>query len=150
MKNYYIAYGSNLNLEQMARRCPTAKVVGTTMLEDYQLTFRRVATIEPQKGSFVPVAIWEIDKLSEIALDRYEGYPRLYRKEYLEIELNGERKQALVYIMNIGEPQYPDSNYFNVIRQGYNDVGLDTTPLELALKDTEERIKLLDRRWQNN
>lgn len=24
---YYIAYGSNLNLEQMARRCPTAKVV---------------------------------------------------------------------------------------------------------------------------
>ena len=25
----YIAYGSNLNLEQMKRRCPTAEVVGT-------------------------------------------------------------------------------------------------------------------------
>ena len=28
----YIAYGSNLNLRQMARRCPTAKVVGTALL----------------------------------------------------------------------------------------------------------------------
>ena len=25
---FYIAYGSNLNLEQMANRCPTARVVG--------------------------------------------------------------------------------------------------------------------------
>ena len=40
----YVAYGSNLNLEQMARRCPTAKVVGIGVLKDYQLTFRRVAT----------------------------------------------------------------------------------------------------------
>lgn len=141
MKKLYIAYGSNLNLEQMARRCPTARVVGTTMLEDYQLTFRRVATIEPEKGSCVPVAVWEIDKPSEIALDRYEGYPRLYRKEYLDIEINGERKQALVYIMNIGEPQYPDSHYYGVILQGYHDVGLDPTHLENALKDTERRMR---------
>ena len=46
----YVAYGSNLNLEQMARRCPKAKVVGIGNLKDYQLTFRRVATIEPEKG----------------------------------------------------------------------------------------------------
>ena len=31
MKNkLYIAYGSNLNLPQMAGRCPTAKVVGAS------------------------------------------------------------------------------------------------------------------------
>ena len=102
----YIAYGSNLNLEQIARRCPTARVIGTTNLKDYKLTFRRVATIEPQKDSIVPVAIWEIDAKSEKALDLYEGYPRLYRKEYLDIELNGEKTKALVYIMNIGEPQW--------------------------------------------
>ena len=29
MKKYYIAYGSNLNVEQMRYRCPDAKVVGT-------------------------------------------------------------------------------------------------------------------------
>ena len=37
---YYIAYGSNLNLEQMARRCPTAKMIGSTTLKNYRLMFR--------------------------------------------------------------------------------------------------------------
>lgn len=61
----YIAYGSNLNLEQMAFRCPTAKVVGKSELKDYELLFRggrrgAVATVEPKEGSTVPVLIWEI------------------------------------------------------------------------------------------
>ena len=30
----YIAYGSNLNLPQMERRCPTAKVVGTSEIKN--------------------------------------------------------------------------------------------------------------------
>ena len=137
----YIAYGSNLNLEQMSMRCPTAKVVGTTLLKDYQLTFRNVATIEPKVGSVVPVAVWEIDEISERALDRYEGYPRLYRKEYLDIELNGKKEKALVYIMNIGEPAYPGRGYYDVILQGYYDVGLDTAYLEDAIKDTYKRMQ---------
>ena len=31
-KRYYIAYGSNLSVEQMAQRCPDAKVVGLAAL----------------------------------------------------------------------------------------------------------------------
>lgn len=27
-KKYYIAYGSNLSVEQMAQRCPDARIVG--------------------------------------------------------------------------------------------------------------------------
>jgi len=35
MKNkLYIAYGSNLNLPQMAHRCPSAKVVGASEIKD--------------------------------------------------------------------------------------------------------------------
>ena len=30
-KRLYIAYGSNINLEQMANRCPNSKVVGKEM-----------------------------------------------------------------------------------------------------------------------
>jgi len=41
----YIAYGSNLNLKQMAHRCPTAKVVGTAMLHNWRLAFYSVATV---------------------------------------------------------------------------------------------------------
>jgi hypothetical protein len=61
----YLAYGSNLNLRQMAYRCPTAKVLGSAKLTGYRLLFRggnggAVATIEKQKGESVPVMLWRI------------------------------------------------------------------------------------------
>jgi gamma-glutamylcyclotransferase (GGCT)/AIG2-like uncharacterized protein YtfP len=137
----YIAYGSNLNLKQMAMRCPTAKVVGTAMLKDYQLTFRGVATIVPKAGAITPVAVWDIDEQSERALDRYEGYPHLYRKEYLEIECNGNLMKVLVYVMNSCHPSLPSMRYYEAIREGYMDTGLDESFLIGALEDTEQRIK---------
>ncbi len=137
----YIAYGSNLNLRQMARRCPTAKVVGTAMLEDYQLTFRGVATIEKQQGAMTPVAVWEIDRENEKALDIYEGYPHLYRKEEVEIICNGKQLKAMVYIMNEGSARLPNISYFETIREGYKDVGLDESFLIGAIEDTEKKIK---------
>ena len=36
----YFAYGSNINLDQMAQRCPDAQVVGPVTLENYELLFR--------------------------------------------------------------------------------------------------------------
>ncbi len=51
----YFAYGSNINLNQMAYRCPAAEVVGPMVLNDYKLLFRGnyrgngVATIAPHK-----------------------------------------------------------------------------------------------------
>ena len=137
MNKYYVAYGSNLNLEQMKRRCPTAKVVGTCHLTGYQLLFQRVATIVPRPGTEVPVAIWEIDDACEQALDRYEGFPYLYRKEYLPVTVNGETVDAMVYIMNTGAPQQPPRSYLNTILQGYIDCSLDTHFLEEALIYTD-------------
>ena len=37
---YYLAYGSNLNLNEMKVRCPSAKMIGSTILKDYELIFR--------------------------------------------------------------------------------------------------------------
>ena len=34
----YFAYGSNINLEQMAWRCPGAEVFGPAVLEGYEAT----------------------------------------------------------------------------------------------------------------
>jgi gamma-glutamylcyclotransferase (GGCT)/AIG2-like uncharacterized protein YtfP len=137
----YIAYGSNLNLRQMARRCPTAKVVGTALLKDWQLTFRGVATLEPQPGAITPVAVWEIDDIAEYALDRYEGYPHLYRKEFLEVECNGAWMKCLVYLMNGCQANMPSISYYETIQEGYRDVGLDESFLIGALEDTSLRMK---------
>ena len=80
MKKLYIAYGSNMDEEQMAFRCPTATLVGTAIVEGYELIFKgsrtgSYATIEPKEGSIVPVLVWEIGQMDERRLDYYEGYP---------------------------------------------------------------------------
>ena len=74
-KNYiaYVAYGSNLSVEQMAIRCPDAKMIGTGKIRDYKLVFRFHADIEKSKGSYVPVLVWKISEVDEKRLDIYEG-----------------------------------------------------------------------------
>lgn len=140
----YIAYGSNLNLEQMAYRCPTAEVVGTAVLRDWRLWFRggnggAVATVEREKGWKVPVLIWKIQPQDEQALDRYEGFPFLYRKETLRLTVNGKRVRAMVYIMNEKGRPYgtPSAGYLDTIRKGYESAGFDSNILAHAVKDSE-------------
>ena len=132
-KRLYLAYGSNINLEQMARRCPNSKVIGTAMIPDYELEFRGVATIVPKKGAEVPVLMWEIDQQDEINLNRYEGFPRLYRKEIFEIEVNGKIREGMAYLMNYKGIAPPTAQYYNGIKKGYEDNGMDTKYLHDAL-----------------
>lgn len=128
MKRYYLAYGSNLNLSQMRRRCPNAKKVGSFLLKGYELEFRYYLTIKKSPNGEVPLGIFEIDETGERNLDRYEGYPTHYRKEYLDVELNGKPIKALVYIMNeeIRGVMVPDMFYVNTCLQGYKDFGFDS------------------------
>lgn len=138
----YIAYGSNLNLPQMERRCPTAKVVGASEIKNYELLFRGVATVEPKKGASVPILLWKIEALDEAALDRYEGWPHLYRKEMMDVELEGKSVSAMVYVMNdVRFLGLPPESYYKVIEEGYQAAGFDTAVLEHALERTEEMMK---------
>ena len=141
----YIAYGSNLNLEQMKRRCPTAEVVGTAELKNWRLRFRggshsAVATIEREQGFTVPVLIWRIQPEDEVALNRYEGFPFLYRKETLRLTVNGKRVRAMVYIMNEAGHPYgiPSAGYLNTIREGYESAGFNVSILYDAVKHSKE------------
>ena len=59
-KKYYIAYGSNTCAEQMQQRCPDSRLIGTAMLDGFELEFRGAATIVPKCGAQTPVLIWEI------------------------------------------------------------------------------------------
>ena len=87
-ENLYFAYGSNLDLEQMAQRCPDAEIVGPVRLENYELRFRGsgFATVAPKKGSTVHGLVWKITPNCEQSLDRYEGYPRHYTKETVTVK----------------------------------------------------------------
>lgn len=138
MKRYYIAYGSNLSESQMAYRCPTAKVVGTSILKDWRLLFDGPASIEKYEGYKVPILIWEIQPEDEKSLDRYEGYPSYYRKEMLDVEVNGKTINAMVYIMNTNKEHIPSDYYYRVLEQGYERFGFDKNILEQALLESKE------------
>jgi len=138
---YYIAYGSNLNLEQMRLRCPTAEVVGVSELKGYKLVFKGAltnacATIEECTDGAVPILIWSLKPQDEKALDRYEGYPRFYFKEMHTVIVNNKTVEAMVYIMNKKyKAGIPSGNYYNIINKGYKDNGLSTEYLEQALRE---------------
>lgn len=123
----YIAYGSNLNISQMAGRCPTAEVVGKAVLRGWRLAFRGVVTVERRAGYNVPVLVWKLQPQDEYALDRYEGWPHLYYKETLKITLDGKKRTAMVYIMNGNARPYspPSKGYMETILRGYESAGFD-------------------------
>lgn len=146
-KRLYLAYGSNINLTQMKYRCPAAVPLMPAELKDYTLAFRGggVATILPEKDSFVPCLLWSITPACEQSLDRYEGYPNLYHKEMVTITIPHDNKPIVVmaYVMDEKnkEPCMPPDFYYWGIMEGYEQNGMDTKPLEAALKRTWQEIR---------
>lgn len=143
----YIAYGSNLNLIQMAHRCPNARSVGIASLKDHRLIFAgqskgAVASIEPAAGYSVPVLVWDITQRDERSLDRYEGYPYFYEKQELTVEVNGEPITAMAYVMTPGHVYgTPGESYLNGIKEGYATAGFDMAVLEEAVAYSTEHLR---------
>ncbi|MCM1223471.1 MAG: gamma-glutamylcyclotransferase [Lachnospiraceae bacterium] len=131
MGKLYIAYGSNLNLAQMAARCPSASVYAKGILNNWALVYRGSktnshATIIRKPGSSVPVLVWEIQPADEYRLDIYEGYPRYYFKRNIMVSLDSGKRKAMVYIMNEKHlPGRPSPQYIRTILQGYMDNDMD-------------------------
>ena len=123
IRKLYFAYGSNLNVEQMSYRSPTATPLGSAYFPGWRLVFRGVADIEiGEPEDMLPVGIWEIGPEDEAALDRYEGVKHgLYRK----VIING----MMTYRMNHSGYAYPSSDYFRTILEGYRAFGLDESEL---------------------
>ncbi len=162
-KRFYAAYGSNLNIEQMKYRCPTAKLCAAGVIEDYALQFKgsshsAYATIAPMKGAKVPVAVWELQLMDELSLDRYEGFPTHYFKQNIPVLIEGIPMSAMVYIMN---PKMDfgilSQYYYKTVLKGYMDCGLDVDVLNQAVIDSSQKfyaneatdMKLLDNKIED-
>ena len=121
---FYAGYGSNLNKRQMEKRCPDSGKVASKLLKGWRLCFRGVADIVPENGLSVNLGIYSISKKCEKALDFYEDFPSLYRKEYFKFDEFNE--YVFTYVMNPGYGYgAPSKKYFDTIKQGYVDWGLD-------------------------
>ncbi|MBQ4435849.1 MAG: gamma-glutamylcyclotransferase [Clostridia bacterium] len=152
-RRYYIAYGSNLNVQQMRYRCPSARIIGTAEVPDYRLLFKgsktgAYLTIEPSEGQSVPVAVWEVTGDDERALDRYEGFPAFYYKAEMKLPITGIKsgkvrtRTVFVYIMHEDrQAGIPSKYYMDVCREGYDAFGFDQGKLTEALRFSEEEAK---------
>ncbi len=149
---FYLAYGSNLSVEQMLQRCPQAVYVGTGELKGYRLLFRgsltgSYLTIEHRRNRKVPVVVWKVTEENEAALDLYEGYPCFYRKEELQVEVHSlvdgsaiGTVTAFVYIMDEARPLgRPTDRYLRVCAEGYERFGFDLAILKKALRESTSK-----------
>lgn len=140
MSKIYIAYGSNLSEDQMNWRCPRAKIVGTGVLRDWRLMFKgdlpySYATIERWEGYVVPVLLWDLPTADEKRLDRYEGYPKSYIKQDVEVETSdGKKITGMVYTRPEScQLNPPDTHYYAVLYNGYETWDFDIEILKDAL-----------------
>lgn len=140
----FAAYGVGVNRTEMAKRCPTAKLLGASTLRNHRLVFRgshaaAVTNIEPAKGCGVSVLVWDITPADEAALDLYEGFPHLYEKQQFRLRLDGKVVDCMAYVMRGDRPiGKPSAFYYSAVLEGYKAAGFDTEILRNAVQNASE------------
>lgn len=135
----YLAYGANTNRGAMAYRCPESVFVGIADLPGFELVFRGVADLRPAPARSVQVALWDITDTDLAALDRFEGYPRLYTRRKIPFTPLNLRQsiagtRAWVYTMTPGPALAPPVPYYlDALVEGYRDCDLPGQQLATAL-----------------
>lgn len=140
----YFAYGSNLDRDQMERRCPNAEVERVAYLPDYRIAFHGhspnwggpPATIIQDAGVMVPGLIYRISWEELKLLDKFEGHPDRYERHEMEVvDRLGNLEITQVYIKEVdGRFQRPPADYLGVIREAYDAYGFDDTHLTHAVE----------------
>jgi AIG2-like family len=128
---YYFAYGSNLNWEQMLRRCPSARFVDVAKLPNHRLGFTRFSSsrgcgvadiVEAESGSVWGVLYEIIDPADVERLDRYEGVPKAYIRSSIAVFLrktpDGAVDAATYFACKEPDPPLPNAQYKALIVDG--------------------------------
>ena len=122
----YFAYGSNLWRQQMIRRCPDQREIGTGRLKGWRwiITTRGYASIVASEGDYVLGTVFELSKADVLSLDRFEGVEQgNYRKEMIIFDVEGRSLNGLVYIDLVTEEGIPKEEYITRINNGIRDAG---------------------------
>jgi gamma-glutamylcyclotransferase len=89
-ESLYFAYGSNLQLAQMAQRCPESRYMGIAYLHGYkfQINQRGYANVIPSSDDVVAGLCYLLSAGDEARLDVNEGVRfGAYEKEFLDVEI---------------------------------------------------------------
>lgn len=126
----YFAYGSNLDHDQMADRCPGALPVGTAQLSGWRFAIGEhgVATIVSTPGAVTWGGLWHVTARHLEHLDRYEGVhlPDRYQRHLVEVATSDGPVTAIAYIEPFREDAEPRPSYMDRIIAGAETFGLPT------------------------
>jgi gamma-glutamylcyclotransferase len=124
---YYFAYGSNMNWEQMRRRCPSAQFVCVAVLKNYRFAIARhsrlrdcgTANILAETGSEVWGIVYDVSEQEFAILDGFEdGYCR----ERALVRATGDSQSSVEVLVYIAEKEdnvpLPSSEYKRLIVTG--------------------------------
>lgn len=141
----YAGYGSNLDLGQMAQRCPTADIVGPGVLPATRLAFAQVATIIEDSRATCLVGVYRLDATAVAAMDRYEGLGRAYERYLVTVEMGETKVRCFTYIKKDARPWAPSKAYYDRIRAGYRTWGFDEQRVYRAAKRARDEERAWDR-----
>lgn len=159
----YFGYGSNLWRHQMEQRCPQSEFLGVARLNDYKWLinergYANVAEITRHKDSVhvksyedeVWGLVYTLQPTDEARLDRNEGVPIAYTKEFLECDFwpvedesgppanvtaQPEKVDMLVYINRRQvEPSEPKEEYVYRMNMGIKDAIEEGVPKKYVEK----------------
>lgn len=110
----YFAYGANIIAAEMARRCPAAREIGTTVLPGWRFVVGRrgYGTIVPDPGARVVGVLWSLTPACERTLDEFEEIDGgLFRRESLLVA--GE--PTLIYLAADAAPGSVRAGYLEPV-----------------------------------
>jgi gamma-glutamylcyclotransferase (GGCT)/AIG2-like uncharacterized protein YtfP len=128
----YAAYGSNMDPEQMAQRCPHSPQRGTGWLEGWRLTFGSedvnwdgaLGTVVEDADSRVFVVLYEVSEADEAALDSWDGATLgYYRKSKVRITTRDGEVVAWLYVINGYEGGLPSARYLGIMADAAEKAG---------------------------
>jgi gamma-glutamylcyclotransferase (GGCT)/AIG2-like uncharacterized protein YtfP len=115
------AYGANMDVAAMAKRCPSSKPVGLARLPRHRwiISTDGYANVVRDPRREVHGMLWELALSDVPVLDRFEDVPRLYRKVNQPVISTAGIRRALVYVGRATEAGRPRPGYLDdVIRAG--------------------------------
>ncbi len=131
----YFAFGSNLSIEQMHRRCPSSVARAPAVVRGYRIGFAGyshgwrggVATMHDDATRSMPGLLYSLEQKCLDALDRLEGHPHCYRRTRVIVEVSPQERALAWTYRKADDDVRPSDRYLRIISEGYTMLGAIVT-----------------------
>jgi len=155
------AYGSNINLNRIRARVPSARKINNAVLSGYQLQFNKKSNDGSSKATISSSAdkedrvwgvLYEIDQAEKSNLDVAEGLGKGYNELMLTLDVDGYKVQASAYVADqnfIDDELVPYDWYIDYILLGAKQNAFPEYYIEKLQKINSKKDLNIDRNKKN-